>query len=217
MKKLLMTVAAAFVATAMSAQVYVGGTLGYQNNKTNNGTVTTPATTETTVSGFNFNPEIGMALDEKMGVGIVLGFGSNKETKDLVGTAKTTAVTAGLPTSTEMTTTDIAIKPYLRYQLLTYGKANIFVDGGIDFAMHSAKDMKAGMDLGLFVTPGIAFNINEKWSIVAKLNNMFEFMYKKGMVEDVDNAPDPSKDINLNLASGGFTSGALRFGVYYNF
>jgi hypothetical protein len=109
------------------------------------------------------------------------------------------------------------LKPYLRYQVLTFGKANIFVDGGLNFALESAKDMKPAMDLGLFVQPGVAFDINEKWSIVAKLENMFTLGYHKSAVADVDGAPDPATDFNCRLAAGGFTTGSLRFGVYYNF
>jgi hypothetical protein len=73
------------------------------------------------------------------------------------------------------------------------------------------------MDLGLFVTPGIAYNVNDKWSIVAKLNDMFAFTYSKGQVADLDGTPDAPTSISAGLSTGGFTSGSLTFGVYYNF
>ena len=204
MKKILMTIAAAFVVTAMSAQVYVGGTLGFQNNKSNT------STTENTVTGFGINPEIGMSLDDKLGVGIQLGFNSNKNKTEYVGTA------AGTP-SVETTITTFELKPYLRYQLFQVSKFNVFVDGGVDFAIESQKDMKSGLDLGLFVTPGIAYNVTDNWSIVAKLNDMFNFGYSKSPVPDVAGAPDAPTSLNAGLSTGGFTLGALTFGVYYNF
>ena len=73
------------------------------------------------------------------------------------------------------------------------------------------------MELGLFVTPGIAYNINETWSIVAKLNDVFAFGYKKNAIPDVPNAPDAPSSINAGFSTGGFNVGALTFGVYYNF
>jgi opacity protein-like surface antigen len=217
MKKIMMTLAAVAVAATMNAQGYIGGSLGFSSEKTNNGTVGTAATSEKTVTGFNFNPEIGYKLDDKMAVGVVLGFGFDKTKTELVGTAATTAAAAGQEISSEVKTTTFSLKPYLRYQVLTFGKANIFVDGGLNFALESAKDMKPAMDLGLFVQPGVAFDINEKWSIVAKLENMFTLGYHKSAVADVDGAPDPATDFNCRLAAGGFTTGSLRFGVYYNF
>ncbi len=204
MKKILMTIAAAFVATTMSAQVYVGGNIGFNtsSDKTNKAA-------ETTVTGFNINPEIGMALDDKMGVGIVLGFGTN--------TTKTENNAVSPSTSVKKTTTDFNIKPYLRYQCFSAGKFNVFVDGGVDFGISKTKDMKPAMDLGLFLTPGLAYSINEKWSMVAKLNDMFAFGYHKDAVADVDNAPSAPTNINAGLSTSGFNLGGLTFGVFYNF
>lgn len=204
MKKIVLTMVAACAALTMNAQMYVGGSLGFSSDTDKKN----PAA-EKTVTIFNLNPEFGMALDEKMGVGIQLGFGlENKKTEDKTATPVT---------STKTNATTIQIKPYLRYQVLTFGKANIFVDGGVDFGMKKEKDMKPSMDLGLFVTPGFAFNINETWSIVAKMNDMFAFGYHKDAVADVAGAPDAPSSIKAGLSTGGFNLGDLTFGVYYNF
>lgn len=213
MKKIMMTLAAVCVAATMNAQAYIGGSLGFSSAKSNNGAVGVAATSETTTTGFSIAPEIGYKLDDKMSVGIALGFGSLKNKVEAVGAA----ATPGATTSVETTTTTIELKPYLRYQVLTFGKANIFVDGGLDFGMATAKDYKPAMNIGLFVTPGIAFDVNEKWSIVAKLDNMFSLGYAKAAVPDVDGAPDPATSFNVGLSSGGFNVGSLSFGVYYNF
>ena len=194
MKKILMTIAAAFVAVSMNAQGYIGGTVGFGTTTDKTGAV------EDKTTSFVIAPEIGMSLDDKFGVGIAIGFGYDKHE-------------AGLETST----TTFSLKPYLRYQALTFGKANIFVDGGIDFDIAKTKDMKAGMGLGLFVTPGIAYNISSKWSIVAKLNDMFRLGYAKSPVPDVNNAPDAPSAFAFNASTGGFRLGDLTFGVYYNF
>lgn len=204
MKKILMTIAAAFVAVNMNAQYYIGGSIGFQ-------TKTTPAaTTEVTSSGFTLAPEIGMALDDTKSIGIILNYNSTKNETKYVGAA------SGTP-SVEATVTNIQLRPYLRYQVLEYGKANIFVDGGALLAFQSQKDMKAGMDLGLFLSPGISFDINDKWSIAAHINDIFRFAYHKDPVADVTGAPDAPTSMNLRASTGGFTTGNVTFGVYYNF
>ena len=217
MKKILMTIAAAFVATAMSAQMYVGGTIGYDKNTSKTTTL------ETTQNDFTINPEFGFALDDKLGVGIELSYVSSTTEEKWIGVGSDPVATRLKPNSTTF-----SLRPYARYQMFQVGKFNLFVDGGVDFAISKRKevgidaagkvyDNKAGLDLGLFLQPGIAFNVNDKWSIVAKLRNMFTVDYSKGQVADVEGAPDPSSDLSFRLASGGFTLGGLNFGVYYNF
>ena len=199
-----MTLAAVAVAATMNAQMYVGGNIGFNtsSNKTN------PAA-EATNTQFTINPEFGYQLDDKLGVGIQLGFTTRNN--------KTENTTVDPKTTVEAKSTTFSIKPYVRYQALTFGKANIFVDGGLNFATTSQEDMKNEMDFGLFVTPGISFNVSEQWSIVAKLNDVFTFGYHKDAIADVAGAPDAPSRINAGLSTGGFNLGSLTFGVYYNF
>jgi opacity protein-like surface antigen len=65
MKKILMTLAAAFVAVSMSAQVYVGGTANLNTHGSDSKT-------------YSIAPEIGYQLDNQLGVGIKLGYGYTK-------------------------------------------------------------------------------------------------------------------------------------------
>ena len=204
MKKILMTLVAAMATVSMSAQYYVGGTLGFGSSKDK----TNPAA-ELSTSSFRINPEIGMALDDKLGVGIVLDFQSN--------TRKTENTVATPTTSVETTITRFALEPYARYQFLKFGKANIFIDGGLSFGITSQKDMKAGMDLALFAQPGVAFDINDQWSIVAKFTDMFWLGYSKQPIADVAGAPDAPSSFDFGASTGGFNLGGLNFGVYYKF
>ena len=197
-----MTIAAVFAAVNMNAQYYVGGNVGFSSDSEKGN----PAA-EKTITGFNISPEIGMTLDEKMGVGIVLDFNSTK----------TEIENKTLGTSSDATTTRFGLSPYVRYQFFKVAQFNVFLDGGVDFGITSTKDMKAGMDLGLFATPGIAYKVNDQWSIVAKLNKMFNFRYEKDQVGDYAGAPDADTHMNAKVAAGGFSIGDLTFGVYYNF
>ena len=210
MKKIMMTLAAVAVAATMNAQGYIGGSLGFTSSTDKSVSVQGAGPFDVTTSSFAIAPEIGYNLDDKMAIGLVFGFGTAKKSYDYKGTGTNVSID-------DVTSSTVSLKPYLRYQVLTFGKANIFVDGGVNFGLTSAKDMKPAMDLGLFVTPGVAFDVNDKWSIVAKLNDMFAFGYHKDMVADVAGAPDPNTSINANLSTGGFNVGSLTFGVYYKF
>ena len=204
MKKIMMTMAALAVAVTMNAQVYIGGNIGFNSSKDK-----TNPTDEQTITGFSIQPEIGYQLDDKFGVGIVLGYGHNK--------VKHEGNIEGIAYSADVKSSAFLIKPYLRYQCFTAGKFNVFVDGGLNFKTVSRDNMKNEMDFGLFVSPGIAYNVNEKWSIVAHLNDMFKLGYHKDAVADIAGAPDAPTSFNVGLASGGFNVGTLTFGVYYNF
>lgn len=200
-----MTVVAAFAAVSMNAQYYIGGTIGF----TSSSDKTTPGQ-EKTATGFTIAPEFGMKLDDKLGWGIQVGFGTTKNKTEYVGTM------AGTP-SVEFTQSTIEVSPYLRYQIVQWGKANFFVDGGIDLGFTSQKDMKSGMNLGLFASPGVAYNVSDNWSLVARINDVFTLGYTKGMVPDVAGAPDAPTNFRIGAGLDDFVLGALTFGIYYNF
>jgi len=221
MKKILMTLVAVFATMTMSAQYYVGGTLGFTSNKTNS----TFTTIETTTTDFTIAPEIGMALDEKMGVGIAITFNTSSTEDKWTGTGADPVAKRLKPT-----TTTIGLRPYVRYQLMTLGKFNVFADGGINFSIDKTSevgfkpastdtyDNKAGMNIGLFVQPGVAFKVNDKLSLVTKLDDMFTLGYRKYQVADLDGAPDADSDFNFRAKTNSlFQLGTLRFGLFYNF
>lgn len=62
MKKFLFTLAAAVVAVTASAQVYLGGEVGFWRNYDQNHT------------NFNITPEVGYNLDENWAIGTTLGY-----------------------------------------------------------------------------------------------------------------------------------------------
>lgn len=204
MKKIMMTLAAVAVAATMNAQMYIGGGIGFSTSKDK-----TDPTDEQTITGFTIQPEFGYQLDDKFGVGIVLGYTNTK--------TKHEGVVSGIAYSSDVKASAFQIKPYLRYQCFTAGKFNVFVDGGLGFQTISRDNMKNELDFGLFVSPGIAYNVSEKWSIVAHLNDMFGLGYHKDAVADVEGAPDAPTSFNVGFATGGFNVGSLTFGVYYNF
>jgi opacity protein-like surface antigen len=139
---------------------------------------------------FGIAPEIGTALNEKWGVGLAFNFAKQKNVD---------------PT--------FAINPYVRYQALQVNRWNIFVDGGVFFSRANAADPTLGGDptneFGLNVAPGVAYNLTDKISIVAKAGNLLSLNFSK-----------PGDDLCMNFmanTNNNFSFGGLTFGFYFNF
>ncbi len=147
MKKFLMTIAAAFVAVSMSAQVYLGGSVAFQawsNQK---------ALGDKSETVFKILPEIGYNLNDEWAIGAVIGYQSNKWDK----------VDDGVEGKHESAFT---FNPYARYTFANLGKVNLFVDGGVDFTTYTKGDQT---NLGIGFKPGLAVNLTDKLSFVSHL------------------------------------------------
>lgn len=134
---------------------------------------------------FTLAPEFGMNLDDNLGVGIVLTYGSRKDVNTTLG-----------------------VNPYLRYNALSIGKVNVFVDGGLYFNTVKPKNGDADNNFGLNIVPGIAYNITDKFSIVAHANPLFQWNVE---------APANSKCTNTIRLLDRFSVNTFNFGFYYNF
>ena len=66
MKKILMSLAVAFVSLAANAQVYVGGNVGIASSKEGNADA---------VTTYKVLPEIGYNINENWAIGTTVGFG----------------------------------------------------------------------------------------------------------------------------------------------
>lgn len=156
MKKIMMTIAAAFVATAMNAQVYVGGGVG----------LTTTSHDGDTRTSFKIMPEIGYNLDENWAVGIAFGYAQDKNSTKV--------------NNVEVSTKDkqFQISPYARYTFAKFNNVNLFIDGGLDYIHEdNAGDKWNTFRVGL--KPGVAVNLNEKLSFVAHAGFLGYQNYKK--------------------------------------
>ena len=142
MKKIMMTLAAVCVAATMNAQWYIGGGVGYTNNKISNGVV------DQKTSTFKLLPEIGYNLDENWTVGAQLGYSYSKDN--------------GVKTN------GFEVSPYLRRNIVKWEKVNLFCDLGLGYAYTKTGDVKVNaFSVGLY--PGVAVNLNEKISFVTKI------------------------------------------------
>ena len=136
MKKLVMTLVAAVIAVSASAQVYLGGGIGFSSVKIKG------ADAETT---FKFLPEVGYNIDESWAVGMVIGYSKGAPMAFNDGVTET-----------------FAVNPYVRYTALKTKYVNLFFDGTVGYA--SVKDEGSVYEFG--IKPGLAVNLNEHFSFV---------------------------------------------------
>ena len=138
-----MTIAAAFVAVSMSAQVYVGGSVSVNAFSSQKFAATHADQSETT---FKILPEIGYNLNEEWAIGTVIGYENNKWDR------------------IEGSESAFTFNPYARYTFLKSGKVSLFVDGGVDFTTASKADWTR---LGIGLKPGLAVSLSDNISFVS--------------------------------------------------
>ena len=146
MKKIMMTLVAAAMATTMNAQYFVGGTVGY--NHTSNETSHT--------NTWTVAPEFGKSLNEKWTIATSIGYVTSK--------------------TDNVKTSGFSIAPYARYTFAKLEKINFFVDLGFDYKHgRKTTETRFGdidsyynsWEIGLH--PGLAVNLNSKISFVTKI------------------------------------------------
>lgn len=175
MKKIFLSLMVMVAAVAANAQIWVGGSLGFRTYDAQSA-----RDTETT---FKIAPEVGYDLSEDLSIAIGLGYES-KSLKD-VDDAQTT----------------ISVNPYARYKFLKAGNFNVFLDGGFAFKSEDNGANKNNAWL-IGVRPGVAYSINENFSVVAHLGDGLVY---RGGDNKIQNG------IALDIANG------LSFCVYYAF
>ena len=201
-----MTLVAAFVSVSMSAQYYVGGGVGFRTGTTTNEVTTAGIKTSTDLKSnvFSIVPEIGMKLDNKMAIGVALGYANSKSEYN--------------PTTTYKVN-EFEIAPYFRYTLATWGNLSLFTDaqfrvltGKETIETTGAADVETKVnEWGLFIIPGISYQLNDKFNFVAKLGSGLGYANTKRENEST-NVVRKTSDLGLSANSLGLT-----FGMYYNF
>ncbi len=144
MKKILLTIVAVMAAINMSAQVYVGGSIGFGSVKAGAGD------SEAT---YKFIPEVGYNLNDEWAFGAALGYQKG-------------ACSIGNGNFTQDVTTEIfAIDAYARYTPWDFDLVKVFFDGGFGFG--SIKDGGTLFNFG--VKPGVALCVTDEISFVAHI------------------------------------------------
>jgi hypothetical protein len=193
MKKIVMTLVAAFVAVSMNAQdVWVGGSLGFTNSHSQGNTYNT--------SDVTVKPEIGFKFDENMDFALALGY-----TRHVSESAAIASQNA------------FSITPYVRYAFLKAGNFSAFVDGGLDYTTIHTNGQKNNVNqFGVFVTPGIAYAVSNKVTLVSHLGSglYYNHQYRK----DFDGDADYPAQAGIHRNNFGFELfNGVTFGAYVSF
>lgn len=195
MKKVILAALVAVASLSASAQVYVGGQLGFATGKAGDGADNTMK--------FTIAPEIGYNINEKFAVGIAIGFttqngsfyGANPVTNEPV---------EGIPMSATKfakSASCFSFAPYARYTFAKTGIASFFVDGGFAASFYNND---GGNVWNISVRPGVKLSASEKVDFVASIGALgYTFASEKAG--------------KFNVFGLGVDNTAIKFGVYYNF
>lgn len=170
MKKLFLTLVVALVSVAASAQLYVGGEVGYWRDYQANQTE------------FSIAPEVGYNLSDKWALGLSFGYVHNYvgDENHLTDGTKINAVT---------------VNPYARFTYAKFGPVKLFLDGGFNVDAVKVKDADdSSIAWGIGVKPGVSVNLTEKVSFVAHVGFLgfqdadddIASAYKRGFGFDID-------------------------------
>lgn len=172
MKKLFITIA--FVAATMfaSAQLYVGGNLGFE---TSNGKQKAEETQDLQKCfTFEIVPSVGYMFNEKMGVGLDFGLVFDKDTYPK-GSEYQGAI---LDEDLQKKNTSWLIAPYFRYVFAEidnfkfYGDAKISLGGGKDKVKYDGEtnDGDKTFKFGIGIVPGMAYMLTDNISMNCQLD-----------------------------------------------
>ena len=146
MKKILLSLAVAFVSLAANAQVYVGGSVGIASSKTDGSDA---------VTTYQFLPEIGYNVNEDWAIGTTIGWGK------------------GDPVQYEGESRNyFKIAPYARYTFVHSKYVNAFVDGGFGYTHYNHAHAAASPSINQWeagLRPGLAVNLSPKVSFVTHI------------------------------------------------
>lgn len=184
MKKFLAFAAVVLLAFSAKAEdLYAGGSLSFWRNSTDK---------QTTISIL---PEIGIHLDSKWALGTTIGYTHTETGSD----------------DNKYITNAFLIGPYARYTYFTYEKVSLFCDGGFNISTGKGRfhgesgDAMTAWSIGF--KPGVAFNVNKKFGVVAH----FGFLGYEGV-------NDGAKEAGYKEGFGlRFSGDAMSLGFYYNF
>lgn len=168
MKKVFLTAIFAVFAMVASAQLYVGGGLGYAKSDFNGVKQTE----------WSIRPEVGYTLNDNWAFGVALGY-----------------------TDVEDDHSSFSVEPYARWTFLRAGALSVFTDGAVEIARYKPEVGESSTGWGIAVKPGVAYAINENFSVVAHVGALGYWDYDNDCTE----------------YGVSFDSTDLSFSLYYSF
>ena len=192
-KRIFMLVALmACIATA-NAQWYVGGTAGFTSTKVDFGG------SDQSGTSFKIIPEIGYKVDDAFSVGVQVGYAhglaafGSLTVSDLKGIVTTAASAATDLAEEDMKLNSFTIQPYLRYNVVNFGKAKLFLEGYVGYTNINLKDESGSSNAAdetkvnafeLGIRPGVSISLSDKLDVVGKIGTL-GFLSAKESESDV--------------------------------
>lgn len=205
MKKLFLTLALAIFAVAASAQITIGGNLGFNTDKqTGSSQYGTTVSNDDpyTISTYEITPKIGYWFNDKMQLGIALGYtGGLGKRVDADNSNNWYKITASR----------ISLQPYFRYNAAHFNNLTFFVEASLPISIMPASKTVVNMgsivnetvdnekesSFGLNVVPGFNYSLNSKMSIDLYLN-VAQFFFKH-TTTTTDNTVGTTTDIDTEI------------------
>ena len=172
MKKVILLSIIMFVAVAANAQLYVGGSVGVSTSKYK----AEGSTDVVSSASFNIFPDFGYRLNNKLDIGLSFGYGASRNPSSYIG-------------GEEDKSTDWEIAPYLRYNLVRFGKlsvlgravvfggrskADVYVSGGLGSVKTESKISYYGLD----IKPVMTYSLSDRFDLLADLNFLSLSLYQ---------------------------------------
>ncbi|MCR5313223.1 MAG: porin family protein [Bacteroidaceae bacterium] len=144
MKKIILTAVLAVSSLCASAQVWMGGSIGFKS--------TTLDATDKSTTAFTFAPVVGYTLSDAWDIALEIAYTDNGDVYD-----------------GESFKNSFSIAPFARYNFAKSGNLSFFVDGG--FAVGN-KEYLSGTDHNFFqigLRPGVKYQASKNVAFDAKL------------------------------------------------
>lgn len=148
MKKIILAAIVAASSLAANAQVWVGGSLGFN--------VTDKDNADKSEMIFQVAPEVGYSLNENWDVAVALDLSMLQN----VNGVKDDNVTA------------FEVSPYARYTFAKSGIASFFVDGVVSFGSYKPKGVDATTSFSIGLRPGVKVALSEKVCLVTAIGQL---------------------------------------------
>lgn len=159
-----------FFCFGLSAQVFVGGNVGFNghNNETKDGATITEKTSS---YNFSLSPEVGKFFSERLAAGVELSL--------LLSGQKT-----GVNPESNGKAFGVAVSPYLRYYTIKWNKFSVYGQGNIGMSFNRTSSESGGTTTEgpkitrsyMEIYPGLSYDISEKFELETSLN-FFSFGY----------------------------------------
>lgn len=221
MKKILLSMALmAFIGSA-NAQLWFGGSVGYNSNSTT--TVIKPKGGDETKSkpvssSFSFSPKVGFQLGDAFEVGAMLTMGTKKSFADKEDDK-----------DNWMKTTTWALAPFARYSFATFGKFSLKAVGELSFGQEIPKssvviggktekdDGDKTTTIALNVYPMMSYTLSDHFDLEASLN-FFGLSASSETTKDADNSNNKVVEKSFSFFGNSntvLTSGFVTVGFIY--